>query len=136
MLPWSLVLAVVTAGLASLAPIPDDWQDAVLLGCWASVVLTAAAVHLPGGLGPKASMFAAVNAGAWAGAAIACAGAPWDLARALPWMLIALLGVWIAARRERIVLKVVASWLIAVAVLAAGLPATTPTPGYAPDHME
>ena len=32
-------------------------------------------------------------------------------------------------------LRIVASWLVAVSVLAAGLP-LIPTPGYEPDHMQ
>jgi hypothetical protein len=45
-------------------------------------------------------------------------------------------GAWLAAHPARIALKVAASWLIAVSVLAAAIPLTTPTPGYVQDHME
>jgi len=42
---------------------------------------------------------------------------------------------WLALRRERIVLRVAASWLFTVALLVTVIPLVT-TPGYAPDHME
>jgi hypothetical protein len=44
--------------------------------------------------------------------------------------------VWTANRRVSIALRVVASWLIAVAVLGALLHFLPVTPGYVPDHME
>ncbi|HEV7446690.1 MAG TPA: hypothetical protein VGO18_29245 [Steroidobacteraceae bacterium] len=43
---------------------------------------------------------------------------------------------WIADRRLLIALRVVASWLIAVAMLGAMLQLVPVTPGYMPDHME
>jgi len=43
---------------------------------------------------------------------------------------------WIADRRVLIALRVVASWLIAVAMLGALLQLLPVTPGYVPDHME
>jgi hypothetical protein len=44
--------------------------------------------------------------------------------------------VWIVDRRVLIALRVVASWLIAVAMLGAMLQFLPVTPGYMPDHME
>lgn len=43
---------------------------------------------------------------------------------------------WIADRRVLIALRIVASWLIAVAMLGAMLHFLPVTPGYLPDHME
>jgi hypothetical protein len=40
------------------------------------------------------------------------------------------------ATKRQIVVKVFASWLIAIALLSATLQVTTPTPGYVPDHMD
>jgi hypothetical protein len=52
-------------------------------------------------------------------------------------LLLALLpAAWIANRRVLIALRVVASWLIAVAMLGALLQLLPVTPGYVPDHME
>jgi hypothetical protein len=43
---------------------------------------------------------------------------------------------WITDRRVVIALRIVASWLIAVAMLGAMLHFLPVTPGYMPDHME
>ncbi len=117
-------------------PVDPTWKDAAFMGCWASVVVTAASVHLPRGLGPRQALILALNTGVWAGAVIALAGAPLDLAKSLPWVLLCLPGGWLVASGRAIFLKVAASWLIAVAVLVATLPLVTPTPGYMPDHMD
>ncbi len=106
------------------------------MGCWASVVIAAVSVHLPRGLGSRLAVALALNTGVWTGAVIALAGAPLDLAKSLPWVLLCLPGGWIVANGRSIFLKVAASWLIAVAVLVATLPVVTPTPGYVPDHMD
>jgi len=42
----------------------------------------------------------------------------------------------IADRRVRLALRVIGSWLIAVAMLGALLQFLPVTPGYLPDHME
>jgi len=113
-----------------------SWRDGAFIGCWISVIAAAAAVHLPRGVPIWLAVALGLNAGAWAGAVIAVAGAPVDLARSLPAALLCLPGAWLVATGRRIALKVAASWLIAVALLAASLPLITPTPGYVPDHMD
>jgi hypothetical protein len=123
-------------GACSLMRVPAHWTDPIFYLCWASVIVTALAVHLPKGVGVKTALVLSINAGLWAGAVIAVAGTPVDVAKALPWALICLPAGWLAAHRLQIAIKVVASWLVAVAVLAATLPTTTPTPGYMGDHLE
>ncbi|THD63901.1 hypothetical protein [Phenylobacterium sp.] len=130
---------VVFAGIAaavSLVRTDPGWTDAIFYACWASVIVTALAVHLPKEPPPPAVLVLAANAGLWSGAVIAAAGAPFDLVKSLPFVLICLPASWLIARRLGIAVKVVASWLIAVSVLAAALPTLTPTPGYVGDHME
>lgn len=56
--------------------------------------------------------------------------------RALPCVLVVLPAAWVVGRRQRIAIKVLSSWLIAVAVLAATLQFLPMTPGYLPDHMD
>ncbi|MFL6600938.1 MAG: hypothetical protein ACJ8R9_06360 [Steroidobacteraceae bacterium] len=51
-------------------------------------------------------------------------------------LLVILPAVWITNRRVLIALRVLASWLIAVAMLGALLQFLPVTPGYIPDHME
>ena len=56
--------------------------------------------------------------------------------QALPFVLIFLPASWVVARTTSIPVKVVSSWVIAVAVLAATLQLLPVTPGYLPDHLE
>lgn len=128
------VLLVSVALAVSRASLPVQWQEWIFASCWVSVGLTSAAVHLPR-IGLYLALILAANAGVWAGATVAVAGAPADLLRAVPVALLALPGQWLVAHRGGLAIKVVASWLIAVAVLAGAL-ATVPTPGYKQDHME
>ena len=138
---WSraVLAAALTAGAAWAAlhggaPAPAR-TEIVFLGLWASIVLTASLVHLPRGPSRAIALGAGANAGLWAGAAIAVAGKPVDLIIALPYTLVAFAARPLIARGLGIGVKVAASWLIAVAILAALLP-LTPTPGYMPDHMD
>jgi hypothetical protein len=127
---------VITASVASFSTPDPAWIDAIFYACWGSVVLTALSVHLPQSMGLRLGLLLAANAGLWAGAVIAVAGVSLDLAKSLPWVLICIPAAWLIGRRFQIAIKVVASWLVAVSLLAAALPATTPTPGYVGDHME
>jgi hypothetical protein len=67
---------------------------------------------------------------------IALAGSRLDLLRALPCAFVLLPAALTVDQRKPIIVKVVSSWLIAVAVLAAILRFLPVTPGYMPDHME
>ena len=132
----ALVLFLVAALIAGNVRTGPGVLDMVFYGCWASVIVTALSIHVPRLTGRIPAIVLAANAGLWAGAVIAATGHPPDLAKALPWALLCLPGTWLVSRRMGLGIKVVASWLIAVAILAAVLPTTTATPGYAPDHME
>lgn len=115
--------------------IPERLTEAVFLGCWASVIGTAALAYLS--LDKHRSAFAyaaAVNAGLWSGAIIALSGSGRDLS-ALLFVILFVPGRPIVRRGWEVGLKVCASWLIAVATLSAML-TLVPTPGYVPDHME
>jgi hypothetical protein len=121
---------------ASQVPWPRPWLDGVFIACWVSIVASAASVHLPMRLQRAMALPLSANAGVWAGGVIAMAGAPGDLIVALPSALLALPAARLADTRAAIALKVVASWLIAVAALAALLPFLPVTPGYLPDHLD
>jgi hypothetical protein len=131
----AIVAALIAAAIVAQVPLPPRWVEGVFLGCWASTVATAALVHFPGRLTGRRSLALGVNAGAWAGATVAIAGTTLDLAEAAPWLVLVAPGAWLVATRRGVAVKVVSSWLIAIALLAAVLP-LVPTPGYAPDHME
>lgn len=130
-----VVAAVVAAVAVAQVPIAPRWADAIFTGCWVSVIVTAASIHLPRRIGPRVALALAVNAGVWAGATVALAGTTLDIAKAAPLLSLVIPAAWLVATQRGIALKVAGSWLIAIAALAAVLP-IVPTPGYAPDHME
>lgn len=130
----ALVAAVAAVVVWVLAP-PAELIEIVFVGCWASVIATAAATYLPRPLRPGLADVVAANAGGWAGAVAAVAGRGQDLALALPLVLVFVIGRLLVLRGWSVPIKVVASWLIAIATLAAMLP-LIPTPGYVPDHMD
>jgi hypothetical protein len=132
----SLLALMLTTTAVSFAPIPQGWLEAAFLACWVSVIAGAASVYLHDGVGPRAAVALSLNAGLWSGAVVALGGSRLDLAKALPWALVVLPAGWMVRRRTSIALKVVSSWLIAVAVLAAMLQFLPVTPGYLPDHLE
>lgn len=128
------LFAVVALAVRSARP-PAAWEETVFLALWASAVATALFVHLPRGVPAPLALVAGANGGAWAGAATAIQGTPRDLGLACLFVVLFLPAAWLDTRRLGIAVKVAASWVVAVAVLAAMLP-LTPTPGYKPDHME
>jgi hypothetical protein len=111
-------------------------MEAAFLACWVSVAASAASVHLRGGLGSWGALALSLNAGFWSGAVVAIAGSWLDLIKALPWALLVLPASLIIRWRVPVAIKVVSSWLIAVAALEATLQFLPVTPGYMPDHME
>jgi len=121
-------------GRSHLCTRPSRLAGGRFLGLLA--IASAATVHLPKGLGPRAALALSINAGFWSGAVIALAGSQLDLLKALPCAFVLLPAAWLVSRRAPIAVKVVASWLIAVAILAATLQFLPVTPGYMPDHME
>lgn len=124
-----LLLLVVAAVAASLFA----WPPEATLAAWASVIVTVAWSYLPRPPRTRLALALAVNAGLWSGAVLS--GDRAGLLVALPWALVSLPSAWLIANRSQIAVKVVASWLLAVAILAIGLP-TLSIPASAPDHME
>jgi len=132
----SVVTFAVTATVVAVLPIPRGCLDCVFFGCWVSIVASAATVHLRGGLNAPAAMALSLNSGLWSGAAVALAGSHVDLLKALP-CVFALFPTALSVRlRMPMAAKVVSSWLIAMAILAATLQFLPVTPGYMPDHLD
>ncbi len=131
----SAALAAATAFAVFFFRPQAAWTELVFVGCWASVVATAAVSYWPRGIPLWLAPIAAVNAGLWAGAVSAVAGSGFELVGALAVVLMAVPARLMIERGGSIALKIASSWLIAVAALAA-MVALTPTPGYAPDHMD
>ena len=139
--PSLLALCATLATLATLAALaflalPHVWLEGIFLGLWISVIATAASVHLGNRLTVRAALALSINAGVWAGAVVSVSGSQLDLLEALPFALIFLPASWVVSRYASIPVKVVSSWVIAVAVLAATLQLLPVTPGYLPDHLE
>jgi hypothetical protein len=132
----SLLALLASLGAFTLLPVPKAWVEGIFLGCWISVIVTAATVHLARGLSRHAALLLSLNAGIWASAVVSVSGSQLDLLRALPCLLIYFPATWITGRYASIPVKVVSSWIIAVAILAATLQLLPVTPGYLPDHVE
>jgi hypothetical protein len=132
----SLLAVLVTLVALLFVPIPRAWLEGVFLGCWISVIVTAASVHLARRLSGRAALLLSINAGIWATAVTGLSGSPLDLVKALPCALILWPAAWVMSRYGSIPLKVTSSWLIAIAALAAALQLLPVTPGYMPDHLE
>lgn len=131
------IASLVTAAIVMvLRTAPLSWVEGLYLGCWISIAATAAAVHVPKGLSAPAAVALSVNAGIWVGALTALSGPRFSLVKTLPCVLALLPAAIIVGRRAPIVVKVMASWLVAVAVLAGTLQLLPVTPGYLPDHLD
>lgn len=100
------------------------------------MILCAASVHAPRSVTTRSTIPLSINAGIWTGAVVAVAGSRVDLMKALPFVVVALPATWSVKAGKSLPLKVLSSWLIAVAILASFLQFLPVTPGYLPDHME
>jgi hypothetical protein len=133
----SSLLALITTIVAfAFLPAPHAWLEGIFFGCWISVIATAAMVHLRHGLGARGALALSLNAGAWAAATVVQSGSRLDVLMVLPAVLIFLPACSVVARHGSIPVRVLSSWIIAIAVLAATLQCLPVTPGYLPDHTE
>ena len=121
--------------LMQLVPLSPSWNEVAVVGLWVSVVTTAALVYVPPPRWARLSVPLSINAGLWAGACAAFVGQRIGLAAGLLPLLALIPLRWLVARNLAIVLKVLASWLIAIASLSAFVSLLS-TPGYKPDHMQ
>jgi hypothetical protein len=135
---WVSSLLALLAALAAGAfvRVPQTWLEDVFFACWISVIATAASVLLGRELKAWTAVALSLNAAIWANAVVSLSGSKLDLLEALPCVLILLPAAWVVRRFASIPVKVVSSWVIAVAVLAATLQLLPVTPGYLPDHLE
>lgn len=131
----ALAVLALVAVAASRVSIPAAWHDGVFTATWATVAVLALAVHRRDASRPVPAIGLAIVAGLAAGAVVAVSATLADLGVALMAALLVFPAGWLVRHRGGIAVKVAASWLVAVAMLAAALP-LVPTPGYVPDHME
>jgi hypothetical protein len=132
----SLLALLATLGAGAFVHVPQTWLEGAFFGCWISVIATAASVHLGRGLNAQAAVALSINAAVWASAVVSLSGSRLDLLKALPCVLIFLPAEWVVRRQASIPVKVMSSWVIAIAILAATLQLLPVTPGYLSDHVE
>lgn len=137
--PRSVLAAIVVLGLSALGAsaivFPLEWQAYVVIACWCGTMLFAMAIYLARSIPVLGAILAAATAGAMTGALTGEIGRPGVLASALPCVLVCLPAGWLVRRRHAIVLKVLTSWIVAVAVLSTGLTIAAGVNAGA-DHLE
>lgn len=131
----ALASLLASTGIVTLVPLPTALLEPVFGAVWLSIIGTAALVYLPRPSPDRWAIPVAINAGIWAGALASLSSRQVGLILALSLALLFLPGGWIVDRGYSIVIKVAASWMIAIAALALFV-SLTPTPGYKPDHMQ
>jgi hypothetical protein len=131
-----LLALLATLGAGAFVRVPQAWMEGVFFAFWVSVIVTAASVHLGRELKPWTAVALSLNAAAWASAVVSLSGSKLDLLKALPCVLIVLPATWVVSRHASISVKVISSWIVAIAILAATLQFLPVTPGYLPDHLE
>ncbi|MCY7399023.1 MAG: hypothetical protein LH466_09350 [Sphingomonas bacterium] len=107
----------------------------IFTALWLSAIVAAILVYVPVARWSMAVLPLCLNAGFWLGASAALTGNRSALVLGLLPILVAIPGRWLTHRKFDIVIKVVASWMIAIASLSLFV-SLSPTPGYKPDHME
>lgn len=132
---FAVACLVATSGIGSLLALPTSLMDAIFIGLWLSVILTAALTYLRHDVAQRWAIPLATVGGIWVGALASLSDRKSDLAFALPVSLLWIPGRLIVAQGYGLGIKVVASWMIAIASLSLFV-SLTPTPGYKPDHME
>ncbi|MFN2474615.1 MAG: hypothetical protein ABR588_11955 [Sphingomicrobium sp.] len=135
----ALLAAIVAIALVAIAVsaivLPLEWQAYVVIACWAGTLLFALAIYVARPIPLTAAVLAAVLAGLMVGALTSEIGRPTVLALALPCVLVSLPASWLVQRRKAIVLKVLTSWIVAVAILSTGLTLAAGVNAGA-DHLE
>jgi hypothetical protein len=133
----ALLLSTVTMEILHL-PLssPAFNSDDIFAACWLSIIATALCVYVGREIPRWVAVLLSLNAGIWAAAVANLSGSAVELAKALPCVMALLPASWVARRYGTVPARVVSSWLIAVAVLAATLQLLPVTPGYLPDHLE
>lgn len=133
---WIGVAAMtISAVLLSRSALPPRCADVIFAGLWISMAATAASTYLPRRLADRVAVVVGLNAGAWAGALASVSDKSGDLSFALLLGLLFIPARWITVYGYHIVIRVIASWLIAIASLSIFV-SLMPTPGYKLDHME
>lgn len=131
----AIVVMAAAAAMMSLLIVSHSIIVALVLAVLAASIVAAAITILRPGAAGRLGAPLAMLVGLGAGALASSSGRKSDLLLALPLSLVFLPGRWIVAKGYGLGIKVVASWMLAIATLSIFV-SMTPTPGYEPDHME
>ena len=131
----AIACMALAAGLFALPMLPTSLTTAVFVVVWLTIMVAAGLTFGPPSLAQHLAIPLAIVAGAGVGALAAVLDRRSDLLLAVPAGLLFVPGAWLVARGRAIGVKIVASWMLAIALLSMFV-SLTPTPGYQPDHME
>lgn len=131
----AIAALIITAIVLALLPTQPAAADLIFSCCWISILICAALVHVSRFMDRAVWSLLGVNAGIWIGLLCRLQGGFGVAWVSLPLTAIYIPAAYIHRRHWGIALKVVASWLIAIAALELAL-TLVPTPGYKPDHMD
>jgi hypothetical protein len=129
-----LALVIVLASVASLSRIGASANDGAIMLCWGAVAVLAARTYWPKPSARRTNLAIAAIAGVISGIAIAASATPSSLWQPLLASLVIIPATVAVERGYAVAPRVVASWLVAVALLAALLPYVVAHPGYIADH--
>lgn len=124
-----------TASLVALLTLPASLAVLIFIATWSTIIVAAGLTYFPPAKAERWAIPIALAAGAGIGGLTAISGRKIDLLLALPVGLLFVPGRWLVGRGLGLGVKVVASWMVAIALLSAFV-SLTPTPGYQPDHKE
>ena len=140
--PRRIMATGIVAGVAMTIAVVVSWQmlpvKVAFAGCWISLIVTAMLVYFPQVLrhAPWAAPVLAANTGFWAGQVILVEGDWHDLVPVLPVWLAVVPAIVCVARGWVLPVRIVTSWLLAVALLVGSIPYLVVHPGYEADHKE
>jgi len=123
------------AAFIALFELPQSLAAAIFVGIWSTIIVAAAMTYFPPAVVQRLALPLAIVAGLGVGSLASISDRKGDLMLALPISLLFIPGRWIVVRGYGLANKIVASWMIAIAMLSTFV-SLTPTPGYEPDHME
>jgi hypothetical protein len=127
-------LACVVTVLLVRVPTPT-W---VFAGCWSSLIVTAILVYFPQAVQrwPWLVLPLAANGGVWAVLVVGTEAVATDALPILATLALVVPARFCVARGWVLAVRVVTSWLLAVALLVGAIPLLVVHPGYVADHRE
>lgn len=124
--------------LVTVALVPTQLFQWAFAGCWLSLIGTSLLVYFP--VAQRrfvwVSPVVAINGGLWAGTVIATEATSYDSLIVISVLILFLPARFLISMGWALVVKIITSWLLAVALLVGSIPLLVVHPGYLPDHRE